>query len=298
MSTYIETKVSGLLLLAVGLSIHVCTALPAQAQSNSAVVEVITEPAVSGSVRFSGTPDGQVTLPNDSISASGLTAGRYVSTISYVDPALLAANYQLTSVTCDDDTSASPSRGDVGNGSATFNLDAHETVNCLFKFTVVEADNGPGDGDDERGGGEDGGSDDGGSNDTDPGNVIGACTCPKEGAWNVANLAGKMACTGVMSMTMPLKASRETGHIIASNNCRTLTASGLSDDEATITFQRNADCNYTGTAGGSHEGIPMEIDFTLDVADQSNMSGKLHSVVSQQGMTCTMSRNYTLKHAN
>jgi hypothetical protein len=270
--------------------------ISSQAQSGTAIVEVITEPAINGEVGFSGTPNGQVMLPQGSISTPRLSSDSYVSTINYIDPILLAANYSLTSVSCDDEASPAASIGDVGNASATFNLDPNETVVCIFKFTKGDEDNEPGDGGngDDGGNGEDGGGNDDGEGEGDDG----ACICPQQGAWKVSNLIGQMACTGVMSMNVPLPPGNATGNIESSNSCRTLTASGLSEDEATITFQRLANCNYKGTVGGTYESIPMEIDFTLNVADQHNMSGSLHSVVNHSGMTCTMTRDYTLTFSN
>jgi len=287
-----KNNMMALLLLTVGSVLNLGVVLPAQAQS--AIVEVVTEPPANGLVRFSGIPEGEVSLPSDSMAATGLSPGSYQTSLSYIDPALLAAHYKLSRISCDDDSSSTPSIGDVASGSATFNLDRNETVVCLFVLTLGAVDNQPGDnedGDGNNGGNEDGDEDNSGNGrDNDPG----ACICPKQGSWNVSNLPGKMVCTGVMSMTMPLAPSRQTGLIELSNGCQTLIASGLSDDEATVPFQRTPDCGYKGTIGGSHEGIPMKIDFTLDVADERNMTGQLHSVVNQQGMTCTMSRNYTL----
>lgn len=277
-----------LLLFTVGILLSVFMVSPVQAQS--AIVEVMTLPAADGTVRFSGTPDGEATLPNDTISASGLPPGSYQTSVAYIDPALLAANYSLTSISCDDDSSSAPSIGDVTSGSATFNLGRNETVICLFIFTKGDVDNEPGD-DDSDNDGDNGGNDDG---DIDTDDDLVSCMCPKQGSWNVSNLPGKMVCTGVMSMTMPLAPSRQTGFIEVSDSCQTLTASGLSEDDATVIFKRTANCDYLGSVGGSHDGIPMKIDFTLDLADERNMSGKLHSVINQQGMTCTMSRSYTL----
>ena len=269
--------------------------IPVYAETGAATVQVITEPSTTGTVKFSGTHEGEVSLPGGEITVSGLASGSYISNISYVDPALSAANYQLTSILCDDSDSGSPSSGDVASKSATFNLDNTEAVTCVFKFTQEDVDDGSGNGGSGSGGS---GDDGGGDNDDQTGDGNLACVCPQQGSWKVSNLTGQMACTGAMSMTMPLKASQETGTIVASNGCRTLTASGMSEDEATITFNRLPNCDYQGTVGGSHDGIPMEIDFTLNVADKRNMSGNLHSVVNQQGMTCTMSRDYTMRAAD
>jgi hypothetical protein len=56
------------------------------------------------------------------------------------------------------------------------------------------------------------------------------------------------------------------------------------------------DCGYRGTVGGSQDGIPMTIEFVWQVRDEKRISGSLSSSVSQQGMTCNMSRTYELAY--
>jgi len=133
----------------------------------------------------------------------------------------------------------------------------------------------------------------------DPLNQAGAghpqgCICPKQGSWKVNNHVGEMACTGSFSMTVPLKASRSSGTFEIQDDCETIVASGLSEDEETIVMHRVPGCGYKGSVGGSHEGIPMIIEFTWEVHSSERITGDLKSTVSQQGMTCNMSRDYEL----
>lgn len=52
---------------------------------------------------------------------------------------------------------------------------------------------------------------------------------------------------------------------------------------------------YTGSVGGSQDGIPMTIEFTWQLNNNEWIVGELSSEVIQQGMTCNMSRPYELK---
>lgn len=276
-----------------GLLLMIVVTGPAWSESGTATVKVVVEPSTSGYVNFTGMPNGQVTVPEGSITASGLDNGSYTTTISEIAPSLLSAGYALTDVTCDDDTQ-SPSIVDLASRSATFQLDSGESVLCTFKLTLADNENGGGDSDDGNGDEDNGdGDSDDGNGDNNP-----VCVCPHQGTWQVSNLTGSMTCTGVVSMNMPLEASNETGEIVVSNACNTLTASGMSEDEETIVFERTSDCGYKGSVGGEYEGIPMKIDFSLMASDKSNMSGSLHSVVNQSGMSCTMKRDYKLQFAN
>ena len=85
--------------------------------------------------------------------------------------------------------------------------------------------------------------------------------------------------------------------ITIGDGCATLIGEGMSDDEATIQMSRTDDCGYRGTVGGSQDGIPMTIHFTFHVQDSENITGDLHSTVSQSGTTCNMSRTYELTYS-
>ena len=61
------------------------------------------------------------------ISLSGLLPGKYSTTEA--DP---GDAWDLGAIVCDDGQSATPSSGDLDDSTATFNLDAGETVTCVF----------------------------------------------------------------------------------------------------------------------------------------------------------------------
>ena len=92
------------------------------------IVEKQTEPdGAAGSFAFSG--DAAGTISDDGqIVVTDLVSGSYTSAES--DPT--AAGFVLTSITCDDGSSLTPSSGDVATRTATFNLDPGETVKCTF----------------------------------------------------------------------------------------------------------------------------------------------------------------------
>jgi hypothetical protein len=231
-------------------------------ETGTAVVSILAEPPIgAGTFLFSGTPAGElrVQLEPATLSATELAAGGYSSTLEQLDPAAIAVGYELTDIRCDDPASS----GDVAGGQANFQIAPGKTVNCVFVLIA------PGD-----------------------------CICPKEGSWQVNNLPGEMVCTGSFSMTMPLTPSKGAGTFKIEDNCDTIIASGLSEDEATLVMHRDSSCGYQGTVGGSQDGIPMTIEFNWSVLSDEEIEGQLHSLVSQQGMTCTMSRDFELDFAN
>ncbi len=240
----------------------------------SAIVEVVTEPNLcnGGRLRFTGVPSGEIILnncgPNDpapvrTLSVANLSQATNVSTLDYIDPSITDLGYRLIAVRCDDSQSNNPSTGDLENRQATFKNDPNETVTCKFILSTAPP-----------------------------------CVCPLEGNWNVKNHAGTMACSGTFSMTHPLKPATTRGTIKAQNDCATLVAEGMTDDEATIIFRRTPQCTYKGSVGGSQSGIPMIINFTLDVTNEKRLTGELTSTVSEQGTTCNMNRTYELDYAD
>lgn len=273
------------------------TALTAQADaSGSATVQVVTEPALgSGTFRFSGTPSGELNLTGvaGSLSASGLAAGSYNATLTRTDPAAVQAGYELVSVTCND----SDSKGGVLSRRATFEIADGESVTCTFLLTKVPEQTPQSDGPDS----DADPSDEPDSNadpDGSPGGLFGACICPREGPWTINNLPGQMACTGAANITMPLAPSTQSGNLEIRDGCNTIIGTGVSEDDATLVMQRQSDCGYQGTVGGSQDGIPMTIEFKWTVNSETQIVGDLGSTVSQQGMTCNMSRNYNMNAAN
>jgi len=237
------------------------TASAAAGDGGAAVVRIVAEPAISaGSSRFAGTPAGtlQATPDRDSLAASDLAAGLYKSTLEAMDPNAVAAGYRLVEIRCDDPASS----GDVASRTARFKIDPGKTVTCTFMLAAG-----------------------------------GACICPKEGIWNANNLPGQMACTGAMTMTLPLAPSSMSGTFKIENGCETVVAAGFSEDEAPLVMHRNSNCGYQGSVGGEQDGIPMTIDFVWSVTSDEAIVGSLHSEVSQQGMTCVMSRDFELDFA-
>jgi len=232
------------------------------ADGGRAIVKVETQPDFGGGTfTFDGEPGGELTLVAGeprSLVAAGLAVGDRTSTLVEIDPAVTAAGYDLTAIVCSDPNSATPSSGNLDNRTATFRIDDGETVTCVFKLSA------------------------------------GGCLCPKEGRWTATNNPGTMACTGTMTMTMPLTAATSTGSMEVRDNCNLIVASGMSEDEATIEMHLQDDCTYKGSVGGSQHGIPMVIDFTWQVVDSETITGDLYSTHSEQGTTCEMKRTYEL----
>ncbi|MDX1421086.1 MAG: hypothetical protein R3181_14060 [Rubricoccaceae bacterium] len=247
----------GLLLALVPLS-------AAQQPGGTAVVVVETTPEAGGdTLRFEGTPSGQLPLRLDQpnrLAAENLEPGPYTSTLAAIGPELQAQGYALRDIRCDDGASATPSVGNLATQTATFNLDDGETVTCVFELSTS------------------------------------SCVCPEAGTWAVDNHPGTMACTGAVSMTLPLAPASGTGTLDIRDGCATVYAEDLGEGTAPITMRRSPDCRYRGTVGGEEGGIPMEIHFTWDIQDPEHITGNLESTVSEQGMTCTMARTFELRY--
>lgn len=240
-----------------------CSSIAMAATGGTTVVRVTTTPVYrEATVKFSGSPAGEIRLDQNGTGtiSTQVDAGRNLSTLVRIDPALVSAGYLLTEILCDDVRSARRSSGNVQNSKATFEVEDGETVTCTFSLQQPSL----------------------------------ACKCPKKGRWNVVNNTGSMACTGVVSMTQPLKASRSTGTLDVNDRCDTILAEGMSDDEADITMRLQPDCSWKGAVGGEQDGIPMTINFRWNVEDQKHITGNLDSTISQQGMTCKMSRSFAL----
>ncbi len=245
--------------------LSLCGATEAAEPGGVAVVRVVTIPEISpGSFQFAGSPAGEARLSVEGSATlrASLGSGRHQSTLERIDPALRSAGYALTAITCDDGSSGRRSRGDLSRSAAFFELENGETVTCTFVLRLDSV----------------------------------ACTCPKEGRWNVVNHIGSMACTGVVSMTHPLTASSSRGTLKVGDDCKTIVASGMSDSEADIEMYRQPDCGFVGTVGGARDGIPMTIEFRWSVENPKRITGDLRSTVSQQGMTCRMNRTYQLDY--
>jgi hypothetical protein len=97
-------------------------------------------------------------------------------------------------------------------------------------------------------------------------------------------------------MTMPLAPSRSRGKLNVNDDCTRIVAAGMSEEEADLDMALQPDCSWLGTVGGSQDGIPMTITFRWNVESAERITGNLESTVSQQGMTCRMSRTYQLDY--
>lgn len=257
----------------------------------TAIVKVETEPpGTPVSIVFSGVPEGTASA-GGSIEQTGLAAGSYTAVASATVSELV-----LVSITCSDGNSTTPSSGTVQTRTATFIIDNGETVSCIFLYTSKiqsAGDNGP-----SGPGGPSGAS--GPDGPGEPGGLPGARNCvppdlvPKAGRWQVSNLPGRMVCGSIINM--PLMPSQESG-IIEIRDCGwTVIGTGMAADTAPLTM-RAVDASsgrYTGSVGGAQDGIPMTIEFGWTLNSDESIVGDLKSQVSQQGMTCIMSRPFEL----
>lgn len=267
-----------------------------------AVINVETDPVgLPGAFVFNGVPEGTTTA-GVSISASGLAPGEYSSVESGTPPGLV-----LASINCDDSSSASPSQGEVAARKATFNVEPGESVTCVFLYrstdlagsgTQPDVPGGPGgSGGTTPGADEPGGPGSGLPGSDEPGGCDAPDLVPKAGLWNVSNLAGRMVCGSMINM--PLKASQETGMLEIRDCGWTVVGTDLAEDTAPLTM-RAIDATsgrYTGTVGGAQDGIPMMIEFNWQLNSDESIVGELQSEVTQQGMTCNMSRPFELRYA-
>lgn len=287
----------------VGLPILVafCVALfpaVAAAQSGTAVVRVVSQSPGGGSFQFTGTPSGSVAA-GASLSAPSLAPGSYTTTQS-------AAAEQLVGIACDDMGSGTPSVGDVATRSATFHIDAGETVTCTFTYAGPDAEDRSGSPESSP---ENAASPADGTNPfSDPDEDFadfpipddlpddaGTYRAPKAGPWTASNHLGSMACTG---FSAPLKPSTESGTLDVSDDGLTVVGTGFSAGTAPVTMQAVPAINgrYWGTVGGSQDGIPMTIEFVWQLVTDEYIVGYLTSTVSQSGMTCRMFRTYDLRY--
>jgi hypothetical protein len=147
------------------------------------------------------------------------------------------------------------SAGDVSSQTANFEFHEAETVVCQFRL------------------------------------VAASCACPRAGTWRASNLLGSMVCTGPIQMTVPLPANTTRSTLEVGDSCQSLLGTKFSDEYGDVIVNRVSGCSFEGTA----QGTPMEILFTLDVQSEEFITGSLHSEFSQQGATCTMSREFELR---
>ncbi|HZJ22223.1 MAG TPA: hypothetical protein VFD54_02870, partial [Anaerolineales bacterium] len=95
------------------------------------IVEKQTNPnGAPGLFTFTGTAAGTI-ADNGTITVANLVPGTYTSTEADPSPILFA----LTSIICNDGSSANLSTGNLATRTATFRLDPGETVRCVFTNT-------------------------------------------------------------------------------------------------------------------------------------------------------------------
>lgn len=271
------------------------------ATGGTVIITVETEPAGQGGVfQFTGVPTGTISAATTLV-VTDLESGTYTTT--EVDP---APDFELTAVECDDGESATASGGDAATRSAIYNLDAGETVRCVFRHEVVGETNagGPGSGS--------GGSPAGVTNPfDDPDRDLaefplpeelpddaGTYAVPKAGPWTVTNLAGQMDCGGT-SLGMPVSPP-ENGVIEVLDGGQTLVGSSLQQDQtAPITMSADPGIvgRYTGAIGGTELGVPITINYVWQVVTDEYIVGYLTSSFTAEGATCSIYRPYVLTYA-
>jgi hypothetical protein len=272
---------------------------PDEPATGSAIVRVETDPpGAPGNFTFTGVPSG-ATAAGGSLTASALEGGSYAATASAAAPGLVLAD-----ISCDDGASQTPSRGAVPTRTANFELDRGETVTCVFRYRKSDvADDGTGGAGSEPqvpGAPAEPGTEPGGA----PGGMpTGSAGCkapalvPKAGKWNISNLPGRMVCGSLVNM--PLAPSRQTGTLTIQDCGWTVVGTPMAEGDAPLTMRAVDDTGsvYTGTVGGTQDGIPMTIEFTWNLNSGEWIVGDLKSSVTQQGMTCNMSRPFELRYS-
>lgn len=93
------------------------------------ITQQTVPPGQPGTFQFTGVPSGTISS-EAAIVLTDLEPGTYSTTER--DP---APDYDVTRVECDDNESGLPSSGDPSSRTAVINLDAGETVRCMFTNT-------------------------------------------------------------------------------------------------------------------------------------------------------------------
>jgi hypothetical protein len=101
-------------------------------------------------------------------------------------------------------------------------------------------------------------------------------------------------------INMPLAPSQESGILEISDCGWTVVGTGMTEDTAQLTMHAvdQSSGRYTGTVGGAQGPIPMTIAFSWKLNTDEWIVGELNSQVTQQGMTCNMSRPFELKYSS
>lgn len=244
----------------------------------------------SASFQYTGVPSG-TTSAGGMLVVTDLEPGTYTTT--EVDP---APDFQLTGVTCDDDGSATASSGDPATRSAIYNLDAGETVTCVFRHERTAepaarvAGANPFENPDED-------LVDFPLPDELPADA-GEYLVPKAGSWTAINLSGQLDC-GVTSLDIPTSPP-DTGTIEVLDGGQTLVGTSLQEDQSVpITMSANPAIRgrYTGALDSQEQGIPITIDYVWQVVTEEYLVGYLSSSFTSEGVSCTLYRPYELRYA-
>jgi len=100
-------------------------------QRGTIIAKKVTDPSPNTTDSFAFTGDASGSIKDgQTIEVSNLKPGTYTSTET--DP---APKFELTNISCDDGSSATPSTVNLGTLKATFKLDPGETVTCTFTNT-------------------------------------------------------------------------------------------------------------------------------------------------------------------
>jgi hypothetical protein len=293
-----------------------CTFTNARRGTVIAAVEVEPESA-DGAILFTGVPSGTVSAGGVLV-ASDLQPGTYTTTAfdgASRDSDAEATGLELVDVVCNDGESATVSSGDASTRTAIYNLEAGETVQCLFSYEDATPDEGApaggsvsGDAPSSGGGGE---AADGTDPFANPDETLsdfplpdelppdaGAYGVPKAGRWTAVNLAGNLDC-GAMSLAIPASPP-ETGVIEVLEDGQTLVGSSLQEHQTapvTMSADPAVTGRYIGVFDAVEEGVPVEITFVWQVVTDEFIVGYLTGSFSSEGVTCTIYRPYQLTYA-
>jgi len=276
-----------------------------QRRGSIVVAAEVTPGSATGSFRYTGVPSGTISAGGTLVVAD-LSPGTYTTT--EVDP---APDFELTEVTCDDGASSSPSSGDPQTRTAVVNLNAGETVRCTFSHEA--GDPGPITGGDGTGSSSDGDADGAPGDGTNPfddpdGDLAdfplpdelpadaGSYDAPKAGPWEVTNFAGRLDC-GVTVLDIPASPP-ERGTLEVLDGGRTVIGRSLQEGEAPVTMTADPEGRgrYTGSAGGTEQGIPVTIDYFWQVVTDEYVVGYLTASFASEGVTCTVYRSFELRY--
>lgn len=287
-----------------------CTFL--NTRRGSFVIEPAVEPeGVVAEFTYSGVgaPEGETISNQDTFSVGDLAPGTY--SFTQFDP---APEFELTDVSCDDGTSATPSAGDASTRTAVINIDPGETVTCTF-VNVSEDDSdatasagsagtggdGPSTGEDAPG--------DGINPFTDPETYLpdfplpedlppdaGTDPLPLEGPWSATNLTGSLDCG--FSMTIP-PSPPESGTLTILDDGQSILAEGLDVSEG-VPIMMTADPEitgyFTGTFDATQEGVPITIEYYWQMVTEEYIVGYLTSSYTAGGITCNIYRPFELHY--